>query len=259
LIYRKQGGKTEKRRTKDGGKTEKYPFFFNFGLFFHLFELYCSCTQIPLNMGRFLNGINGSIVGTVGTVVGSTCNGVPYIKAKYKKRTKRVSKKELANREKFRLAQQWLQPLLDFVRVGYKGYSEKAGGFVVAKSWLLKNAVEMVNGRLRIEPSKMKVSAGDLPLSGGITASNAANGRIQFTWDPTNPANLDPYDQVMILAYCVETGEAFYKITGQFRSTGSDDLVTGGGKGKIYQLYLAFLAADRGRQSDSVYLGEIKF
>jgi hypothetical protein len=61
-------------------------------------------------MGRLLTGINGPIYGKVGSVIGSSRNGVPYIKGLYKKRTLKVSEKELANRQKFAAAQAWLRP-----------------------------------------------------------------------------------------------------------------------------------------------------
>jgi hypothetical protein len=79
-------------------------------------------------MGRLINGINGAFEGKVGSVVGSSWKGIPYIKSAYKKRTKKVSAKELANREKFAMAQDWLKPLLPFVREGYKGYSSTVEG-----------------------------------------------------------------------------------------------------------------------------------
>jgi len=60
-------------------------------------------------MGRFTNGINSPIQGKVGTVVGSSWKGIPYVKSAYKKRTKKISKKEAGNRSKFGEAQFWLK------------------------------------------------------------------------------------------------------------------------------------------------------
>jgi hypothetical protein len=44
-------------------------------------------------MGRLVNGINGAIEGKVGTVVGATWKGIPYIRARPKRRRGRVSSK----------------------------------------------------------------------------------------------------------------------------------------------------------------------
>jgi hypothetical protein len=61
----------------------------------------------------------------------------------------------------------------------------------------------------------------------------------------------------MMLAYNIESGHAYYKITGQFRSVGEDTLPVSGAPGNFH-VYAAFNAADRSRQSDSVYLGVVK-
>lgn len=209
-------------------------------------------------MARLITGINGPIVGRVGTIIGSSWKGIPHIKGPYKKRTKRVSKMELANREKFAMAQAWLRPLLGFVRVGFKGYSERSEGFGAAKSWLLKNCFEREGDKMKINPALMKVSSGDLPLANDITVEKIAPDRIRFTWDPASTSEAHPRDQVMMLAYNVKKESGIFTTTGQFRSEGMDELPIETKKGITYHLYLAFSAADRSRQSDSVYLGELK-
>jgi hypothetical protein len=209
-------------------------------------------------MGRLINGINGPIQGKVGTVIGSSRNGIPYLKGPYKSRTPKISKKEKGNRSKFARAQFWLKPLLHFVREGFKDYSRQSQGFVAAKSYLLLNAFEGTAQDITINPSLVKVSFGDLPLSGNIAANLTGKNKLQFTWDTDPVDGASPYDQVMILAYDIKNAAAYFKITGQFRNTGSDVLLVHAAKGITYHLYVAFTAADRSRQSHSVYLGEIK-
>jgi hypothetical protein len=208
-------------------------------------------------MGRIPNGINGPIVGKVGTVIGSSRNGKPYVKGPYKKRTKKVSKKELGNRSKFRVAQFWLKPLLPFVREGYKKYAKTSGAFVAAKAYLLNNAFEGVQPDSRINPALMKVSTGDLPLSNDMAVSKTEDYQLQFSWDTAPVEGGSGYDQVMLLAYDMDDKWAFYNTTGQFRNAGADTLNLAPVKEKTYHLYMAFIAADRSRQSDSVYLGAI--
>src|SRR5882672_1771151 len=134
-------------------------------------------------MARLISGINGPFVGKVGTVVGSTWYGIPYMKAKHSKRTKRISKKEKQNRSKFAMAHSWLQPLLGFVREGFKNFSPRSRGFNAAKSHLLKNAFEGLQPDISINPALVKLSAGDLPLPGDITAEKSGPSKIIFTWD----------------------------------------------------------------------------
>lgn len=210
-------------------------------------------------MARIPNGINGPIVGKIGNVVGSSWKGIPYLKAKYKKRTAKITRKEAGNRKKFGEAQRWLKPLLDYVRVGFKGYSERSEGFVAAKSYLLLNAIEGVAPNISINPALVKLSHGDLQPADNLAVEKVGGGKIKFTWSAAAGNNADRKDQAMLLAYDIKNTTAFYTITGQFRNTGEDILEVDNKKGKTYHIYFAFTAADRSRQSNSQYLGTVTF
>ena len=208
-------------------------------------------------MARLLNGINGPIQGTVGTVIGSSWKGFPYIKSRPRKRKKKAHKAEAANRSKFAAAHRWLKPLLKFVREGFRGYAPKVEGFNAAKSRLLLYAFEGEGADRHINPALVQVSYGDLPMSGNIAVEKSAAGQLLFTWDATTPEGGHAKDQLMMLAYDSENRKAYLNTLGQFRSAGSDILFTDPAHGKSYHLYCAFVAADRSGQSDSVYLGMI--
>lgn len=209
-------------------------------------------------MGKLINGIHGSFEGKVGAVVGSSWKGIPYIKSRHKKRTRKVSDKELANRDKFTMAQAWLKPLLPFVREGFKGYSKTVEGYLAAKSYLLHNCFTGIKPNISIDSSLMKVSYGDLPLPANIKVKKGKNNALQFTWSKAAVKDTSGLDQVMLLAYDVGNKMIYFTLTGQFRNVGSDVLMIDSTPGRSYQLYLAFTAADRSRQSNSVYLGEWK-
>jgi hypothetical protein len=214
-------------------------------------------------MAKLTNGIMGPLKGKVGTVVCSSWKGMPYVKSLPRKRTKPAQKKEAANRQKFALAHQWLQPLLEFVRAGFKGYSDKVEGFNAAKSHLLKNAFEVKDGEMIINPALVKVSVGDLPLPENIVATKYGPNQIRFSWDTTNVHFWDNwYDQAMVLAYETEDGLTplkqrlvNFELTGQFRHIGEH--ILGTPSAGTYHCYIAFVSADRSRRSDSVYLGTV--
>ncbi|HEX6430342.1 MAG TPA: DUF6266 family protein [Niastella sp.] len=203
--------------------------------------------------------MHGDFRGKVGKLIGSSWNGIPYVKSLYAKRTKPARKKEQLNRNKFSKAHWWLHPVKGFVRAGYRGYSPTVEGFNAAKSYLLKNAFEGEGSDMVINPVLMKVSYGDLPLAENITAAKTAPNELQVTWDAVDKDfNPNAFDQVMILAYDIENGEANFKITGQFKYVGRDTLyIPPAIPERTYHIYAAFVAADRSRQSASVYLGTI--
>jgi len=210
-------------------------------------------------MGRLLNGILGPFTGTVATVIGSSRRGIPYMKGRHRARKKNVSEKELQNRHKFAVAQAWLKPLVDVVRLGFKNYSTKSQGFVSAKSYLYKHALKEDGGIVIIDPSLMKVSYGSLPISENAEVSVTGSYELTFTWDADSLPAEFKMDQVLMAAYDIADGRVSSALTSQFRSVGKDKLVLHQEHkpGAVLHIYFAFIAADRSRQSDSVYLGEV--
>jgi hypothetical protein len=220
-------------------------------------------------MAKLNGSIIGSFSGKVGSVIGSSWKGVPYMKGAHKARTEKISDEEKGNRSKFAMAQAWLKPLLEFIRVGFKGYTPTVEGFIAAKSYLMKNAMEGTGADTVIIPSKVRVSFGDLPLSENISVKLLPNFYLEFTWNTEIPHGAHSDDQVMLLAYDADHLDyrqkqhdlnhfEFHTTTGQFRKTGSDTLQIPNVEGHTYQVYAAFVAHDRSRQSHSVYLGEVK-
>jgi len=210
----------------------------------------------PYTMAKLPAGVLGPLIGQIGPIVGSSRNGVPYVKGEYKSRTKTISNRELANRKKFAVAQQFLKPLLHFVKTGWAGYSEKSYGFIAAKSHLLKNAMEGEPDNPIVNPTLIKVSHGNLGLPQGIVASKIGDDTLEFSWDTSSYSGY-MYDQAMLLAYDIEQRRSFAITTGDFRHTGKSRMRIG--TGYNCHLYFAFVAHDRSSQSDSVYLGEMSF
>ena len=205
-------------------------------------------------MAIYKNGINGAFSGKLGAVVGATWKGQPYMRSLPSKRKGPASEAAITSRNKFAMAHNWLKPVLPFVRVGFKGYSATTEGFLAAKSYLLKNAFEANGDNLVINPALVKVSHGDLPLPGNITATRLDSKQVQFSWDTSDLNKDNRFDQVMLLAYNIEKGVAFYQVPGQPRMNGGDVLAISPG---AFHLYVAFVSVDRSRQSESVYLGTI--
>lgn len=205
-------------------------------------------------MGRLTHGINGPVSGKVGTVVGSSRNGRPYIKSLPVRRAP-ATPKETINREKWRRTQEWVKPIRDFVKAGFKNFSPTVQGYGAAVSYLRRHAFDGDDANSPINPAKMQVSFGNLPLPADVSVS-LQQQQLHFSWNPAVVADTHPDDQVMLLAY--DPGDptsVCFTTTGQFRKTGHDVLAVS--PGKSYLVYLAFTAADRSRQSHSVYLGEI--
>ena len=203
-------------------------------------------------MARIKNGILGPYVGTIGPVVGSSRNGVPYLKSRPKRRRRKRDSGEKLNQDKFSVVHYWLQPLIDYLREGFKGSS--SGAYNAAKSYALKHAVKEDSGKWNIDPSQIKTSQGNLALPEDIKVTRDENNVLQFTWGKS-PSDGSRYDQVMIVAY--NGNKVVGKERGQFRSNLADTLDLGKTSSTKYHIYISFIADDRSRQSESVYLGQL--
>lgn len=205
-------------------------------------------------MAILKNGPNGGFSGKVGSVIGYQLNGQDVIRGWSKKRTKKPSKQELANRDKFAQMQAWLKPLLDFLRLGFKNYAPTYQGFVAAKSYNSKHAFKQnVDKTYFIDPALALVSFGAMALP--QTMGMELNGNeIVFTW--SNEGHYQGIDQAMVLAYVPKTGEAVYDLAAAKRHTGAAVLpMPHNSAGHEVHVYIAFVAFDQSAQSNSYYLG----
>lgn len=206
-------------------------------------------------MGSFQFGPLGPVKGKVGNIVISSWKGKPYVKSAPGERKSPLTQKEIANRKKWAMAHAWLKPVTKFVREGFKGYTPTIEGFIAAKSYLLKNAFEGEAPDVTINPALVKVSYGELPLPQNIQFTPIAKNEVQFTWDIADIEPANKYDQAMLLAYDIEGGYAFTRLTGQLRMNGSDTITFQAGFNRTYHLYIAFVSADRSARSNSLFLG----
>lgn len=217
------------------------------------------------------NGILGPLKGKIGPVVGSNWRGIPYIKS-VPVRKKPPSQKELENRHIFAFTQRWLEPIKVFLKQGFNNYSQTNYGVNAAKSFLYKHALIKNGMDSRIDPSRMQVSFGDLSLPENIQIEwtkdspdghndeEPKEGTLTITWDvPANRSSNDfsLNDQVMVLAYDIEEGEAHGVLHESFRKTGHQSIPLSYGAEYTYHVWVAFVSADRKRQSHSLYMGAV--
>ena len=211
-------------------------------------------------MARFNPGVLGPTSGKVGALVAASWRGQPYLRSlpRIKRRKQKPTGDLKQNRSKFSTLHFWLQPLIDFLRIGFKGYAPLVDGFNAAKSFGLRNAFTGKGDDQILDPSLVRVSHGDLLLPAFINFKQLETYVLEFSWDTTVTWHQShSHDQVMLLAYDNVHKRARMKLTGQFRQTGKDILELSPMAGYSYHVYAAFIAHDRSQQSNSVYLGMI--
>ena len=209
-------------------------------------------------MARIKNGILGGFSGKLGTGVGYQLPGGDFVRSLPIRRVK-PTENELVNMAKFKLVLDYLDPLKSFLKVGFKNYGTKTGGYRSAVSYTRKIALVSDDAGFYIDPALFKVSGGDLPQAVNPTATFEDPLHIKFTWDTTDIPYKYTSDQAMLVVFEIEAKKVITRIlNGVFRNTGTQTVeLPATFKGKEVDAYIGFVAADRSRQSDSQYLGRI--
>lgn len=216
-------------------------------------------------MGKLEQGFNGPFSGKVGNIVGSSWNGINYIKSRPKKRTSPPTEKEQMVQYIFAMTQYWLKPLTAYLRAGFKGYSRTVYGMTAAKSKLYERGLIRDGFNSTVDPAQVLISYGKLPLADGFQmVFDPESFEILIRWSPTVPrreggqcfASND--DQLMAVAYHVEAAEAYGVLYGELRCTGVYRVALPNDSPAKYHVYVAFINAERTDQSMSKYLGEIR-
>jgi hypothetical protein len=208
-------------------------------------------------MGRAVKGMFGAFIGKIGNLVGYQSNGQYIIRMVSGGRKGMVSAREKSNRKKFAVVQAWLSPLSDFVKIGFKNYGSSTGGYQAAVSYALRNAVKGTYPDQYVDPELIMVSGGDLSFPNQVSTSLLPGNLLQFVWS-TEAADGGPSDQAMLLAYNEHSKRVIYKETAALRGIGNDILqLLTSAVVSTYHIYMGFVAQDRSRQANSVYLGKI--
>lgn len=210
-------------------------------------------------MARNKKGILGGFSGKVGAVVGYNAYGVDWMRG-LPERTAPATIAEIKNRTKFKLVQDTLNCCKELIRVGFNNYWTKTGGMRGAVSYNKMFAVREEEGAYAIDPVAFRFSGGTLPGLKDVRVELEGKDVLRFYWDREVGEDASAQDQVMMLAIDLEGKKACYIAYGGFRNSGtdvlrlSDDLV-----GKTVNIYIAVIANDRSRQSNSQYLDIIVF
>ena len=209
-------------------------------------------------MGKISQGILGGFSGKVGTVIGGNWKGIDYMRSKAAKVTNPNSKAQKDQRSKFSLVLSFLQPITDFVKIGFKDYAIKMTAFNSAMSYNVKNAITGEYPNYSMDFSQALVSRGSLAGALNPAAISTATGRIAFSWDDNSAeTNAHEDDLAMILVLNQDKKEAVFTTEGSIRDAGTQILtVPDSYSGDSVECFIAFISVD-GQVANSKYIGSV--
>ncbi len=211
-------------------------------------------------MGKIAQGILGGLSGKVGNVIGGSWKGINYIRIKPASVANPRTQGQVNQRTKFSSVLEFLKPMGEFIKVGYKTTTIKQTAFNAAMSYNLKNAITGTAPNFSVDYPNALVSKGSLPgVVNGNAAAGAGSREVDVTWDDNSTlSDASAFDLSLILIYNPVKNQAVYTVAGPSRSDGSETLTLPADFiGDTVYAYLGFISQDSTTVSNSSYLGSL--
>lgn len=210
-------------------------------------------------MGKYRNGILGSFTGKVGNVVGSTWNGISYMRAIPSNVKDPKTPKQLAQRQRFGLVTSFLRKFKPVVTLGFKSGAGNMSPLNRATSFNIRNAVGGEYPDQQIVLDQLVLARGDLTRADEPQASASDPGEITFTWvDNSGEGSALPDDKVVITIFNPERNTVFYRLDSAIREEETLTLsLPNSWHGDTVDTYLFVASSDDKLISDSEYTGQV--
>jgi len=210
-------------------------------------------------MGKIAQGVLGGFSGKVGNIVGGTWKGIDYMRIKPANVSNPKTQGQLDQRSKFSTVLRFLQPLTDFLKVGFKLYAIKMTQFNSAMSYNLNNAITGTYPNFTIDYTKALVSRGSLVGAAGAAAASSSAGVVEFSWtDNSGSGNALATDKALLVVYNATKGYAVYDTAGASRATQAQNItVPSNFSGDSVEAFIGFVSDDGKEVANSVYIGSV--
>lgn len=202
---------------------------------------------------------NDGYIGKSGNTVTYMMNG-KMVRRQIGVHTKPPTIKQLPSMQITGLVTAFLHPVRTFVKIGFQleGKAALKNAYTMVTSHTRLHAIKGIYPNQSIDFEKVLFSKGQLPVLEDASAELITGG-VRFTWNPRllhSKQKLN--DRSLLMAYSVDTGDAFYQLNGSRRQIGADYIQLPEFNREIkLETYLAFVSADQTIISNSVYLGQM--
>ncbi|PPL00227.1 DUF6266 family protein [Parapedobacter indicus] len=212
-------------------------------------------------MAILTDGVNGPVTGRLGNVIFYQVKGQNRARSlpRIPKRGRKPSPEQVMQRSKFRLMQQWLKPMKRIVRIGFGRFEPPKTGHNVAMSYNMRHAIVETENGFSVDPQAIRFSAG--PLTPPVNAQVHQEGEmLHFSWDKPDIHAVLGDARTVLFVHNERNGLGCDKLYGSGADDCSDALATHFLSllpGDVCHAYMAFVNAETGEVSDSVYAGQI--
>lgn len=210
-------------------------------------------------MGTIKQGVLGGFSGKVGNVVGGSWKGIDYMRIMPASVANPQTEPQMDQRTKFATVLQFLQPLTQFLRTGFKNYAIRMTAFNNAMSYNIKNGVSGAYPSYTIDYPNALVARGSLTAALNPEATSTVPATVAFAWDDnTIVGNASALDKTLVVVYNPVKKEAVYQSELAERADLTQSVtVPAAFSGDQVQCYLAFMTPDGSLLSNSKFAGAV--
>jgi len=165
-------------------------------------------------MGSIRRGIQGGFSGKVGNVVGAHWRGIDYMRSLPRvSKGRPVTEEQLMHRVRFAAAVAFAKPISYVFNVGYgKLAKQKLTGYNLGVRQIFKEAIVGEHPDVSVDPTLVRVSAGDLVRPRNPTAEALPGQLLRLAWvDHTRDGiKADHSDRAIAVVYNATKAEYVY-------------------------------------------------
>ncbi len=208
-------------------------------------------------MARYKNKLFDSISGSLGPAVVYQMYGKTYVRTKPEGYKDRQSPGQLAQRQKFYLVMNFLQPFKDLLRISFASQANGRSAYHAAQSYNLKLGLHGEYPGYRIDRNQALLSYGPLPLPDSVTVMRQPEGfDIKWKTDYAIQSTRGKDMLVVIGQPVFGQQEIEFRFTGIGRSDQMYRWSTALLQYPKVHLWIAFQNQAQTELSHSLYLGE---
>jgi hypothetical protein len=210
-------------------------------------------------MAKLKYGIFGPLSGKLGSLIGSSWMGIPYLKKAAKDANRERSPAQQANSQKFAYVNLWLIPFHAYIIVGFDALAIGKTSLAAAFSLIYNTVFTGTMPDLKIDYSKMQISSGSLNGLVDVSLTYIDDHLIKILWDDNSGPTTHFNDQVMVVFYNeeLEMTDGFVgmvnRLDKEYVFALEPVLI-----GKPLHAYIAVTSYNRKKASNTTYLGLIE-
>jgi len=210
-------------------------------------------------MGKIKQGVIGGFSGMVGNVIGASWKGIAYMRIRPVSVANPKTDAQLDHRMRFTVTLRFLQPLTQFLKIGFKNFAVKMTPFNNAMSYNYQNSILGTYPNYTINYPAALVSRGNLAPALNQAAASTVAGTVLFTWtDNSDEANESAVDKSLLVVYSAAKNQAVtFSELGTRADATQAVTVPHSFSGDLVHCYIGFITVDGKMVSNSKYAGAI--